>query len=480
MAATQASQLETLQKTVDDMRALVHCQICLKPFYEPYTLACGHTYCYSCLTSWCTGTHNRGKIRNCPDCRAPIAVQPSPNYVVRDMVQKFLSRAELLPEDETVQEHDKAREQEAKVVAADRSGRGLFKGLFRPTGFRFAHHHRPAILDHEDGVDRCPQCTWELEEGICLHCGWSVSDDDTGDSIDMGSVDLDNSDDENPDFSDVDEFDEFGDQVNVPLYAQPPPHRPLSLYDRHRTEGPAYPAGSVSPRYSSDDDDEEDEEDDGEMDSFIENDEDLPNEVDDDDASVETVQGNRVVSGLPTQSAPPAPGQFQFYGLDTEDEDSADESLIVTGNDMAETTTNDEGSSGDESDGSSSASSEPSVQEIPPPQPHGRPTRKRRILVDSEDEESSEIESEANGFSSLDEESDDTAIRPPQARGARQRRLRQRARTSSNSPHTPPERLRVAEPQRVRADRTLGSLRGSGHNVMHTARRGGRVSTRVH
>ena len=392
------------------------------------------------------------------------------------MVQKFLSRAELLPEDETVQEHDKAREQEAKVVAADRSGRGLFEGLFRPTGFGFAHHHRPAILDQEDGVDRCPQCTWELEDGGCLHCGWTVSDDETGDSIDMGSVDLDSSDEEDPDFSDVDAF---GEQIDVHVHPPSRPHRPLSLFDRHRAESTAYPAGSVSPRYYSDDDDEEDEEEDGEMDSFIENDEDLPNEVDDDGASVETVQGNRPVSGLPFQAAPPIPGQFQFYGLDTEDEDSGEEDSIATGDDMAEATTNDESSAGDESDGSSSASSEPSVQEIPPPQPRGRANLKRRIIL-SEDEDSSEIESEANGFSSLDEESDDTAIRPPQARSARQRRLRQRARTSSNSPHTLPERSRVAVPQRIRADRIVGSLRGSAQNVMHTARRGGRVSTRVH
>ena len=473
MTAMQASQLETFQKTVDDMRALMHCQICLKPFYEPFTLACGHTYCYSCLTSWCTGTHNRGKVKNCPDCRAAITTQPSPNFVVRDMVQKFLSRAELLPDDETVQEHDKAREQEAKVVAADRSGRGLFKGLFRLTTFGFAPHNRRAILDEEDGVDRCPVCTWELEEEGCLHCGFTMSDDETGYSIDIGSVDLDTSDDEDPDLSDVDAF---GDQtdIHLHLHPQPPRHRPLSLFDRHHAEGAGYPAGSVSPRYYSTDDNEEDEDDDGEMDSFIERDEDLPNEVDDDDASVGTVHGHRPPS--PTfQIITPAPAQF--YGLETEDEGSGDEGSMATGEEVAEVTANDDTSTSDESDDSSSTSSESSVQEISPPQPRGRATLKRRIVL-SEDEESSEAESEVTGFS--DQEADNNAIRPPQIRSVRQRRLRQRARTSSNSPHTPPERSRMAVPQRIHADRTIGSPRGRTQATVHTGRRGGRVSTRVH
>lgn len=38
---------ETLQGHVDDIRALLQCGICIRPLYEPFTLACGHTFCYS-------------------------------------------------------------------------------------------------------------------------------------------------------------------------------------------------------------------------------------------------------------------------------------------------------------------------------------------------------------------------------------------------------------------------------------------------
>ena len=47
--------------------------------------------------------------------------------------------------------------------------RGLFPGLFG---------RETAIRDVQDGVLRCPNCTWELEDGLCNACGWSdVSDD---------------------------------------------------------------------------------------------------------------------------------------------------------------------------------------------------------------------------------------------------------------------------------------------------------------
>jgi hypothetical protein len=37
----------TLQGHVDDIRTLIQCGICIRPLYEPFTLACGHTFCYS-------------------------------------------------------------------------------------------------------------------------------------------------------------------------------------------------------------------------------------------------------------------------------------------------------------------------------------------------------------------------------------------------------------------------------------------------
>lgn len=38
--------LQTLQGHIEDLRSLLQCGICVRPLYEPYTLACGHTFCY--------------------------------------------------------------------------------------------------------------------------------------------------------------------------------------------------------------------------------------------------------------------------------------------------------------------------------------------------------------------------------------------------------------------------------------------------
>ena len=86
------------------------------------------------------------------------------------MTQIFTNRAELIPAGETTQEHKKWQEEEAALVERDKSNPGhkggLFRGCFRLT------RRRPtaAIRDDEDGVDRCPRCAWELEDGLCANC----------------------------------------------------------------------------------------------------------------------------------------------------------------------------------------------------------------------------------------------------------------------------------------------------------------------
>ena len=102
----------------------------------------------------------------------------------------FISRIELLPEDETTDEHHEARLAEASIIDTDKGpgGEGLFKGAFTRQHPAFHHptYNGPirAIRDHEDGVDRCPMCAWELEEGACMHCGYNDSDEDDSDDSD--------------------------------------------------------------------------------------------------------------------------------------------------------------------------------------------------------------------------------------------------------------------------------------------------------
>ncbi|RJE16704.1 hypothetical protein PHISCL_10959, partial [Aspergillus sclerotialis] len=77
--------------------------------------------------------------------------QPSPNYLLRDLVHMLIGRADLLPEDETIQEHQVAKEEEAAQLAADRNGPGLFKGIFL-TPIRAQLRWGRGILDLEDNV----------------------------------------------------------------------------------------------------------------------------------------------------------------------------------------------------------------------------------------------------------------------------------------------------------------------------------------
>jgi hypothetical protein len=92
-SAPSTPLLSTFQKHIEDMRNLVLCKICIRPLYEPYNLGCGHTYCYTCLTSWFGGVNKR-KRKTCPDCRAQVTAQPSPNYLVLDLFPKMTALAD--------------------------------------------------------------------------------------------------------------------------------------------------------------------------------------------------------------------------------------------------------------------------------------------------------------------------------------------------------------------------------------------------
>ena len=90
------------------------------------------------------------------------------------MIQIFANRAELMPVGETTEEHRQWQDEEAALVERDRSSRGgLFRGCFRMFVRRPMTLAAP-IRDDEDNVDRCPRCTWELEDGQCGSCGYPV------------------------------------------------------------------------------------------------------------------------------------------------------------------------------------------------------------------------------------------------------------------------------------------------------------------
>ena len=88
------------------------------------------------------------------------------------MAQIFTNRPELMPIGETTHEHKRWQEEEAALVEKDRATTGLKGGLFRGCFRRTRRRRLPVIRDDEDGVNRCPECAWELEDGICGACGF--------------------------------------------------------------------------------------------------------------------------------------------------------------------------------------------------------------------------------------------------------------------------------------------------------------------
>lgn len=266
-------QLKNLENDLDSMRQLITCKICQRFLSEPYGLACGHTYCYVCLDAWLVAQ----KKRTCPDCRATIKQQPVPSFLIREMTRVFAYRAELLPDGETVEEHDEYIKEAVGKVTRDKESGGLFSGLFK-------HGERLQWLplhDPGDDVDRCPNCHWELEEGVCGSCGLHIGDEDgfgldTGDSDessegdevddDMIPHDHDGMDDtasfEDFDFGSVNDED---DNIDIDIFgALPPPAH---------WRRPTHRAHSINVDSEPESEDSEDPDNDPQMEGFLDDEE---------------------------------------------------------------------------------------------------------------------------------------------------------------------------------------------------------------
>ncbi|KAI9818227.1 MAG: hypothetical protein M1827_000852 [Pycnora praestabilis] len=309
--SAQDELLRTLKSDFDGLRSVITCRVCVRLLYEPYTIGCGHTFCYSCLCQWFVS--NKYK-KTCPDCRSEVTQQPAPAYLVREMTELLINRAELMPDGETTEEHRKWQREESEIVERDKTNidpriGGLFRGSFKPIT-----RNLRAIRDEEDGVDRCPLCTWELEDGLCGGCGLRFDDhgqvafgngfggfsemDDGSDPEFSSNEDLD----EELDMEDQDSlmdanaadwnFDYFGEpnyaiRRAVAHGAIAPPRRRLASHSAAGSQRQGNTISSVSEMQMSEDgemdtveeedgDEDESEDDIASLNSFIDDDEDGP------------------------------------------------------------------------------------------------------------------------------------------------------------------------------------------------------------
>lgn len=440
--------LSTFQKHIEDMRNLSLCKICIKPFYEPFILPCGHTYCYSCLASWFGGAQGRKSKKSCPDCRAKVRAQPSPNYLLRDLVHMFIGRAELLPEDETVQEHQTAREEEAVLLAADKAGPGLFKGAFLGLNrLNLQRNWRQGILDPEDNVVRCPDCHWELEDGECGRCGFHEFDDSGSDydseDITGESIMLDDS-----EIDDEDEIDhEFGLSMAEPGFG-------YHIHDPSRI-----------PSFSSEEEDDDDEDDD--MNSLTTSNRPTYGDSDSEAGTESTMTmynrhiGNEMDDGPPSSDGSiDSVGEYHSHGLEGRRDDQEDQSDAATNYDeMTEASDDDDTpvrhtrrtnimrvvlSSDDEEDEAeeedehdeSVATEHEGEEDEEDEDEEGEDEDGDGDVSDEEPNSERSVTEPANDYSDESEESD-TSIRPPQPSARRRQHLHtQRARRNPQDSHS--------------------------------------------
>ncbi|KAI9650144.1 E3 ubiquitin ligase [Ciborinia camelliae] len=167
--AQSDAQLATKYKEdLIGMRRSLTCSICDQLLYEPWTLQCGHTYCYSCLCQWFIPNKRK---KTCPECRTAVKQIPAPAFIVKHMVEIFINRGQLMPHDETVEQHKVKNAEETQMVENDKnSPEGLFRGSF-------PLRHGELWRDEADGVMRCPSCGHEHEGGpTCETCGAEFDD----------------------------------------------------------------------------------------------------------------------------------------------------------------------------------------------------------------------------------------------------------------------------------------------------------------
>jgi len=104
---------------IDDESQSLICAICYELLFEPMTLPCGHTYCFTCL---CKLDITRS-IKECPACKEKWTNWPKPNYVIADLVVKKFPKRFALREKEKGEEAQQRRREVEETIARNKTHR---------------------------------------------------------------------------------------------------------------------------------------------------------------------------------------------------------------------------------------------------------------------------------------------------------------------------------------------------------------------
>ncbi|KAG7881675.1 hypothetical protein KL937_001298 [Ogataea polymorpha] len=132
------------------------CTICQELMVTPFTVTCGHTFCYECLSDWLKVKHS------CPLCRQRVRRVPVFNVPMKQLLESYL---EAVAKDHPDQKEPitKMIRERNKLYEKDNHNDTCFKNLF--------DNYSEAVLDTSDGIPRCSVCHWEAHGSRCLNCG---------------------------------------------------------------------------------------------------------------------------------------------------------------------------------------------------------------------------------------------------------------------------------------------------------------------
>ncbi|KAJ8099192.1 hypothetical protein POJ06DRAFT_256278 [Lipomyces tetrasporus] len=166
--------LAVYEKGFANLQRNYTCTVCDNLMFEPCVIACGHSFCYSCLLEWFR------RHKTCPSCRLRVSARPTISFQIKDNVDSLVDKLELVaPTEDKKAVRKRQKEQRDLAVTHKRRHGEIFPEMFGPI-------IEDTYEDDEDGVRRCARCHWELESesGRCLRCySWQFSDDESLDGL---------------------------------------------------------------------------------------------------------------------------------------------------------------------------------------------------------------------------------------------------------------------------------------------------------
>ncbi|KAK9430473.1 hypothetical protein V1505DRAFT_370874 [Lipomyces doorenjongii] len=166
--------LAVYDKGFSNLHRNYSCTVCDNLMFEPCVIACGHSFCYTCLLEWFR------RHKTCPSCRLLVNTRPTISFQIKETVDNLVDKLELVVPTEDKGAVRKRQKEQRDLVATHKRRHGeIFPEMFGPV-------IEDTYEDDEDGVRRCARCHWELESesGRCLRCfSWQFSDDESLDGL---------------------------------------------------------------------------------------------------------------------------------------------------------------------------------------------------------------------------------------------------------------------------------------------------------